>query len=261
NAASLLLYAAPILTFTRVIKNRSTEEFSCTPYIFALLNCLLYTWYGLPVVSIEWENLPLVTINGLGTILETSFVFIYIYYASPKRKMPVLIMTLSILVVFGISAFASSFALHEHRPRKMLVGTVGMAASATMYSAPLVAVKRVVETKSVKYMPFYLSLFSFLASLHWMTYGLLGHDIILAAPNFVGCPLALLQLVIYFIYRKNKGNMVESQVSDVEKKADMGNPNMTKTQNVDIEKAIIDLEMTVEVRAKDGNTSTQTTNC
>ncbi|KAL4204151.1 hypothetical protein AMTRI_Chr01g108300 [Amborella trichopoda] len=122
-------------------------------------------------------------------------------------------------------------------------------------------VERVVEIKSVKYMPFYLSLFSFLASLLRMTYGLLGHDIILAVPNFVGCPLALLQLVIFFIYRKNKGYMVESQISDVEKKADMGNPNMTKTQNVDLEKAIIDLEMTFEVRAKDGNTFNQPTNC
>ncbi|PPD71122.1 hypothetical protein GOBAR_DD31995 [Gossypium barbadense] len=78
NASSLLLYAAPILTFTRVIRKRSTEEFSCIPYIVALSNCLLYTWYGLPVVSYKWENFPVITINGLGIILELSFIFIYL---------------------------------------------------------------------------------------------------------------------------------------------------------------------------------------
>jgi uncharacterized protein with PQ loop repeat len=36
--------------------------------------------------------------------------------------------------------------------------------------------KQVIRTKSVQFMPFYLSLFSFLASLIWMIYGILGRD-------------------------------------------------------------------------------------
>jgi uncharacterized protein with PQ loop repeat len=74
------------LTFSRVIRKKSTEEFSCAPYIIALLNCLLYTWYGLPVVSHRWENLPLVTTNGLGILLEFSFIFIYFWFASDGGK-------------------------------------------------------------------------------------------------------------------------------------------------------------------------------
>ncbi|WOK97197.1 bidirectional sugar transporter SWEET3-like [Canna indica] len=86
NAASLLLYAAPILTFRRVTKKRSTGKFSCIPYLIALLNCLLYTWYGFPVVSSKWENLPLVTINGLGILFEASFIFIYLRFAPAEQK-------------------------------------------------------------------------------------------------------------------------------------------------------------------------------
>ncbi|KAI4324986.1 hypothetical protein MLD38_030424 [Melastoma candidum] len=86
NATSLLLYAAPVLTFSRVIRKRSTEEFSCVPYIIALLNCLIYTWYGLPIVSKEWENFPVVTINGLGVVLEFTFILIYILFTSNKNK-------------------------------------------------------------------------------------------------------------------------------------------------------------------------------
>lgn len=74
------------LTFKRVIKKKSTEEFSCVPYIIALSNCLLYTWYGLPIVSVKWENFPVVTINGLGVLLEISFIIIYIRFASVWNK-------------------------------------------------------------------------------------------------------------------------------------------------------------------------------
>nr|GEY41130.1 bidirectional sugar transporter SWEET3 [Tanacetum cinerariifolium] len=78
--------------------------------------------------------------------------------------------------------------------------------------------KQVIQTKNVEYMPFSLSLFSFLPSALWMAYGLLGWDLLIMAPNLVGAPLGVLQLVLYCKYR-NKG-MVELKPElewDVEK--------------------------------------------
>ena len=77
------------VTFRRVIRKKSTEEFSCFPYIIGLLNCLLFTWYGLPIVSYKWENFPLVTVNGVGILLELSYVLIYFWYASAKGKVKI----------------------------------------------------------------------------------------------------------------------------------------------------------------------------
>ncbi|RVW26723.1 Bidirectional sugar transporter SWEET3 [Vitis vinifera] len=178
NAASLLLYTAPILTFARVMRKKSTEEFSCIPYIIALLNCLLYTWYGLPVIKVVGTVVPVVT-------------------------------------VFCITAIISSFVLHDHHHRKMFVGSVGLVASVAMYGSPLVVVRQVILTKSVEFMPFYLSFFSFLTSFLWMAYGLLGHDLLLASPNLVGSPLGILQLVLYCKYRK-RGIMEEPNKWDLE---------------------------------------------
>nr|CAB3475736.1 unnamed protein product [Digitaria exilis] len=166
NAASMLLYAAPILTFRRVAKKGNVAEFSCVPYILALFNCLLYTWYGLPVRFALQLVLP-------------------------------------VLTLFGLTAFFSSFMVHTHRMRKIFVGSVGLVASISMYSSPMVAAKQVIATKSVEFMPFYLSLFSFLSSSLWMIYGLLGRDLFIASPNFVGVPMGILQLVLYCIYRRS----------------------------------------------------------
>ncbi|GAB4858414.1 Bidirectional sugar transporter sweet3 [Ancistrocladus abbreviatus] len=220
NAASLLLYSAPILTFSRVIRNKSTEEFSCIPYIIALLNCLLYTWYGLPVVSSRWENLPVVTINGLGIILEFSFILIYIWFSTTKAKVKVAAEVLPVIAVFCTTASISTFVFHDHHDRKVFVGSVGLAASMAMYGSPLVVVKQVIETKSVEFMPFYLSFFSFLASSLWMAYGLLSHDLFLASPNLVGSPLGILQLTLYCKYKKRRV-MEEDDKGGLEKNEDI----------------------------------------
>ncbi|XP_042480603.1 bidirectional sugar transporter SWEET3b-like isoform X2 [Macadamia integrifolia] len=162
NATSLLLFAAPILTFKRVIRKRSTEEYSCVPYIVALFNCFLYTWYGLPVVSNKWENFPLVTINGLGVLMESTFIFIYFWFASAKGKKVVALVAVPVITAICITALVSTFAFHSHRQRKVFVGSVGLVACVGMYGSPLVA----------------------------------------ACPNLIGCPLGIFQLMLYFMYRK-----------------------------------------------------------
>lgn len=216
NAASVSLYAAPMVTFKRVIRKKSTEEFSCIPYIIGLLNCLLFTWYGLPIVSYKWENFPLVTVNGVGIALELSYVLIYFWYSSPKGKVKVAMIMTPVLLVFCIVAAVSAFSFHDTAHRKLLVGSIGLGVSVALYGSPLVAMKKVIETKSVEFMPLPLSLCAFSASACWLVYGILVRDVFVAGPSVVGTPLSILQLVVYFKYRKAR--VVEEQkIGDLEK--------------------------------------------
>ncbi|KAG7534034.1 SWEET sugar transporter [Arabidopsis thaliana x Arabidopsis arenosa] len=186
-----------------------------------LFNCLIYTWYGLPIVSHLWENLPLVTINGVGILLESIFIFMYFCYASPKEKIKVGVTLVPVIVVFGLTTAISAVVFDDHRHRKSFVGSFGLVASISMYGSPLIVMKKVIETKSVEYMPFYLSFFSFLASSLWLAYGLLSHDLFLASPNMVATPLGILQLILYFKYKNKKDlaptTMVISKRNDDEK--------------------------------------------
>ncbi|XP_042984727.1 bidirectional sugar transporter SWEET3-like [Carya illinoinensis] len=215
NVASLLLYTAPILTFSRVIRKKSMEGYSCVPYVIALLNCLLYTWYGLPVVSNMWENFLVISINGLGILLEISFIVIYLWFTLGGKMKVAMIVTL-VIVIFCTTSIISVFSFHDHHHRKLFVGSIGLVASVAMYGSPLVVVKQVILTRSVEFMPFYLSFFSLLASSLWMAYGLLSHDLFLAVPNMVGSPLSILQLMLYCKYRK-QGIMEKPNKWDLEK--------------------------------------------
>ncbi|KAK4431356.1 Bidirectional sugar transporter SWEET3 [Sesamum alatum] len=96
-------------------------------------------------------------------------------------------LTILVLLVSCLVAILSAFLLHDHHHRKAFVEkSVGVVASVAMYGSPLVVAKQVIQTKSVEFMPFYLSFFSFLASSLWMAYGLLSHDRFLASTNLVG---------------------------------------------------------------------------
>ncbi|KAK3137261.1 hypothetical protein QOZ80_5BG0449990 [Eleusine coracana subsp. coracana] len=221
NAVCALLYAAPILTFKRVIKEASVGEFSCIPYILSFFSALIWTWYGLPVVSAGWENLTVASISAIGILFEFSFIIIYIWFAPRDKKKFVVLMVSLVLAIVGVTVFFSSFTIHGHHMRKLFVGSMGIVTSMSMYSSPLVAVKQVIKTKSVEFMPFYLSLFSFLTSLIWMIYGILGRDPYLTSPNCIGCFTGILQLVVYCIYSRCKKDEPPKTLNDVEKANNM----------------------------------------
>lgn len=67
-----------------VVKLRSTEDFSVFPYVITLVNCLQWTFYGLPIVG-EGRTL-VITINALGAFLEAVYVLIFFIFSTRQRR-------------------------------------------------------------------------------------------------------------------------------------------------------------------------------
>ncbi|KAJ8618843.1 hypothetical protein MRB53_015029 [Persea americana] len=218
NGAALFLFLAPVVTFWRIIKKKSTEEFSGVPYISTLLNCLLSGWYGLPFVS--EHNLLVTTINGTGTVIESVYVVIFLIFAPKNVKVKMFGLLMMALTVFSMVVLISIFALHG-QSRKLFCGFAATIFSICMYASPLSVMRLVIKTKSVEFMPFFLSLFVFLCGSSWFIYGLLGNDPFISVPNGFGCGLGALQLILYFIYRDLKGNEAED-ASKVTVDAELG---------------------------------------
>ncbi|XP_044474907.1 bidirectional sugar transporter SWEET1-like isoform X2 [Mangifera indica] len=174
NAAALFLFLAPAITFKRIIRSKSTEQFSGIPYVMTMLNCLLSAWYGLPFIS--EDNLLVSTING--------------------------------------AALVSLLALHGNA-RKNFCGFAATIFSVIMYASPLSVIRMVIKTKSVEFMPFFLSLFVFLCGTSFFVYGLVGKDPFVAVPNGFGCGLGAVQLILYFIYHKKEDEQKKPEAANV----------------------------------------------
>ncbi|EFJ24655.1 hypothetical protein SELMODRAFT_100947, partial [Selaginella moellendorffii] len=188
-------------TFSIIYKQKDTGRFSAFPYVCTLMNCLLWFFYGLPIIS--ENNILVLTINGAGIVIEAVYLVIFIYYAAWPVKVRSIARVLLLFVIFFCAiTFAITLGAFEGDDRTTFLGSINVIINTMMYAAPLSVMKMVIETKSVEYMPFMLSLCSFVNATIWALYGILKQDKFIIIPNGLGVLLGALQLGLYAKYRK-----------------------------------------------------------
>ncbi|XP_020097867.1 bidirectional sugar transporter SWEET6b [Ananas comosus] len=198
NVISFGLFLSPVPTFIKIWKQKAVEQFSPIPYLATLLNCMLWVFYGLPIV--HPNSILVVTINSTGLILEGIYLTIFFLYSPCKLRIKVLMyLAAEIAFVAAVVAVVLTTA-HTHDLRSLIVGILCVIFGTCMYASPLAVMKLVIQTRSVKYMPFTLSLAGFLNGVCWTTYALIRFDIFITIPNGLGALFGLIQLVLYAIY-------------------------------------------------------------
>ncbi|XP_031254835.1 bidirectional sugar transporter SWEET2 isoform X1 [Pistacia vera] len=198
NIFAFGLFVSPIPTFRRIIRNGSTEAFSGLPYVYALLNCLITLWYGTPLIS--HNNLMVLTVNVIGAVFQLVYLAIFIGYAEKEKKFQMFGFLLADFGLFGVIV-VSSLQIADSSTRWIFVGILSSAALISMFASPLFVINLVIRTRSVEFMPFYLSLSTFLMSSSFFLYGILNWDAFVYVPNGIGTILGIVQLVLYFYYR------------------------------------------------------------
>ncbi|CAJ2668776.1 unnamed protein product [Trifolium pratense] len=201
NVISFLVFLAPISTFYRVYKKKSTEGFQSLPYLVALFSSMLWLYYA----YLKKDAFLLITINSFGCVVETIYIILYIIYAPRDARN----LTFKLLSAMNVGSFAlillvTNYAVHDSLLRVQVLGWICVSLSVSVFAAPLSIVAQVVRTKSVEFMPFNLSFTLTLSATMWFGYGLFLKDICIALPNVLGFGLGLLQMVVYAIYR-NRG--------------------------------------------------------
>ncbi|XP_031490470.1 bidirectional sugar transporter SWEET2a [Nymphaea colorata] len=199
NLFAFVLFASPFPTFRRIIRNGSTEHFSGLPYIYSLLNCLICLWYGLPFIR---PGIILVaTVNSVGACFHLVYISLYITYADNKKKLKMSALLITVLGIFAAIAVIS-LECFSSSARQIFVGYLTVASLISMFASPLFIINLVIRTKSVEFMPFYLSLATFLMSFSFFMYGFLERDAFIYVPNGIGTLLGIAQLVIYVYYSR-----------------------------------------------------------
>ncbi|XP_010925963.1 bidirectional sugar transporter SWEET4 [Elaeis guineensis] len=216
NAIALGLFLSPTPTFVRIWKKGSVEEFSPFPYLATLLNCMMWVVYGLPMV--HPHSILVITINGSGVIIELSFVILFLLYSQRGKRLMVLAMLLGEIAFVGVVALLVLTLTHTYERRSLIVGVICVFLCAMMYASPLSVMKMVIQTRSVEFMPPFLSLASFFNGTCWTAYALIRFDPYIVIPNSLGAIFAVAQLILYATYYKSTKEQMEAR----KKAAEMG---------------------------------------
>ncbi|KAL4280854.1 hypothetical protein GQ457_03G007010 [Hibiscus cannabinus] len=209
NIISFLVYLAPVPTFYRIYKKKSTESFQSLPYQVALFSSMLWLYYAL----MKEGALLLITINSFGCVVETIYISMFIAYATKNSRVSAIKLFVSMNVgLFSLILILTHFLVKGH-VRIQVLGWMCVAFSVSVFAAPLSIVARVIRTKSVEFMPFNLSFFLTISAVMWFAYGLFMKDLCVALPNVIGFVLGMLQMLLYAIYR-NSGKTVEEKLPE-----------------------------------------------
>ncbi|XP_058752119.1 bidirectional sugar transporter SWEET5-like [Vicia villosa] len=213
NVISFGLFFSPAPTFYKIIKKKSVEEFKSDPYLATLLNCACWVFYGMPFV--HPNSTLVVTINSVGFVFEIGYITIFYIYATNKGRKKIRIVLLIEIIFFVVVVLITMFALHGTTQRSLVVGIICDIFNIMMYTSPLTIMRKVIKTKSVKYMPFWLSLMNFLNGLSWTAYAILPpFDIYVLISNGIGAISGLFQLILYACYYFRKGENIEDDTKN-----------------------------------------------
>ncbi|CAD6251046.1 unnamed protein product [Miscanthus lutarioriparius] len=208
--------------------------YSPVPYVATLLNCMMWVLYGLPAV--HPHSMLVITINGTGVAIEVTYITLFLLYSTGATRRRVLLqLAAEVAFVGAVAALVLNLA-HTYERRSMVVGILCVLFGTGMYAAPLSVMyppsitcdmdidrvffyvcfssmtqKMVIKTKSVEYMPLFLSLASLVNGICWTAYALIRFDLYITVPNGLGVLFALAQLVLYAIYYKSPQEIIEAR--------------------------------------------------
>uniref|UniRef100_A0A7N0TBF3 Bidirectional sugar transporter SWEET n=1 Tax=Kalanchoe fedtschenkoi TaxID=63787 RepID=A0A7N0TBF3_KALFE len=193
---------------------------------------MLYVYYGL----LKQENgMILITINSVGVFIETAYLVIYMIYATPSSR----VLTTRILLVLNLGAYGLIILFTSYvfkgKAKIKTTGWICAIFSLCVFLAPLSIMRRVIKTKSVKYMPLTLSVMLTLCAVVWFFYGLLIDDYYVAFPNTLGFAFGIAQIALFSYYRNHPArNAAEQELSDV------AHPVVNEEQHEDAKSVSID---------------------
>ena len=111
------------------------EQYSAAPYLATLINCMVWTLYGLPMV--HPHSLLVVTINGTGCVIEIIYITLFLIYSDRTKRLKVFLWLLLELIFITLLTLVSLTLIHTVKKRSAIVGTICMLFNVTMYASPL----------------------------------------------------------------------------------------------------------------------------
>lgn len=187
----IMLSLAPIPTFIDIVlHSKTTGGYTVAPYISAFMCCTTWLTYAIVAGGSKSDLIPL---NAVSFGIYSIYCGLFLFYSENKSKViRVYMAAVGILaVVVCVAMFVKSL---------LLIGIIATIANCLMFAAPLAVMNQVIKTRSVRYMPFLLSLMSLLCASVWLLWAILATDYFVLIPNALGTFFGIVQLILYGVY-------------------------------------------------------------
>lgn len=200
----IMLSLSPIPTFIDIaIHSKTTGGYTVAPYISSLVCSTCWLSYAVIAGGSKSDLIPL---NAISFGIYAIYCSIFLYFSENRWK--VIRIYMAVLIVLALTVIAAVVV-----KSLLFIGVVATVANCVMFAAPLAVMQQVIQTKSVRYMPFLLSFSSFLCATVWLIWALIVRDYFVLIPNALGTFFGLIQLILYGIYWRmsTRGSQEETE--------------------------------------------------
>mgnify|MGYP000001560138 CR=1 FL=1 len=209
NVIAIIFFIIPITMMIDLYKNKDTNKIPYFLFIFTILNCEFWALYGMKINA--W---PIWLCNSVGIVTNHIFLtmfFIYLDITTNRKIAYIATLYVSFVLSFSVVyIFVDNFKL---------IGFIAMIMNILMYAAPLQKLLEVIKKKDSSFIPIWVSLTLVLSSSIWIAYGYFkDRDLYIVIPNSIGLTICLVQVILYFLFRKEKKNTANSDEMDLKDK-------------------------------------------
>ena len=206
---STYFFLAPVVPILKLIKGESSVK--DTPGILlicSLLNCILWAMYGL-LKDRFLQYAP----NGLGGSITLIWITIYLIYLGDKKIHFALLFNLCLIGCIVGLCMLFYFVIDAE-----LTGKIVLIFNVLMYAAPGEKMYTVCKTGNYKLIPIWSTIGACACSACWLIYGVYVGDIYIIIPNALGVICAIIQLIVYSIFKKKNATPGGETIADDEPK-------------------------------------------
>lgn len=248
TSLTMCFYISPVIPFIDLLKGKINYE--DTPAVLvttAYVNCLCWYIYGDVIFSTQIKMC-----NLIGAISSLILIFIYLVYELKKYAIDSILNAM--IIITGTYAIYRGFTIVIEDDQ--IIGKICMGTACIVFLSPIQLIYRVMKEKNYNLIPKYTAWISLAATSCWVAYGIFILDINVMIPNFLGFILAIVQIVIFYSYKKKYPGIgeresvtigIESTENEKDKKEENSNIKEDEDNSSDVK------EMPVKIVSKIDN--------
>lgn len=202
---NILYFIGLCVPYIKVLKGKL--YFEETPGFFVTscyINCVIWYVFGDMSFSDQVKYSFLIS-----AYICMAFMAIYLFYEL-KDFFGDAIMNILLLVIGTASSYRGLvYIVNDDR----IVGKIGIGTAFVMYLTIIQNIYRVIKVKNYMFIPILSAFVYLLACIIWIIYGIFIEDFIIIFPHSIGGVLSLIQIVIFFNFKKKYPIIGEKEFS------------------------------------------------